>query len=325
MLKVLNYFCKETDVYGYTHSIDNLTIVYDIEPNYQSKYLDVFVNAIHNLRDKYNGNINYWERLDVKPCSKYAWYCNHIHVDDGIYLSLGHYREGLKEKNLYVIFPLLKLEINPNKHYDKPVFKDLQEIINKYCIAGNLKKYDYTIDVPCVLADVQVFNTRKTPGLYKGTRYFGQRNKDGYVKIYNKSKESGLDYPLTRIEHTFDTVKHTQSKSFTNFYVLETLKEKDVSDDLSKNDMLILNLCARLSASGIEYEDLLQNLDKRKKRKIYNNLHGNFREVTFNVEIHDRLINAVFERFNVVIPPEEESIEEEFVKLEDGYNLPWDD
>lgn len=323
---VVNYFLQEKDENGFVHSIDNLVIVYDINPIYQNDYLDIMLDSLHNLRDACKHDINYWERLNVNACSKYSWYCNHVHMDDGIYLSIGHYREGIKEKHSYVVFPLLKLEINPNKHYDKPVFKDLQKIINRFCISGMLKKYDYAIDIPCKISDIKVFNTRKEPGLHKGTRYYGQRSRDGFVKIYDKTKESKLDYSLTRVEHTFDMIRQSgKEKSFTPFHVLQS-GTAESSEELSKNDMLILNLCMRLSLNNLEFEDLLQGLDKRKKRKIYNNLYGNFKEVKFNPVLHDKLINQVMDKFNVVPPEEEKEIaDDEFVQLDDTASLPWEE
>ena len=320
----MKYFLSEVDEFGYTHSIDNLVIVYDINPLYQNDYLDIMIDSIHNLRDSYKGSLNYWERLNVNACSKYNWYCNHIHLDDGIYLSLGHYRDGLKEKATYVIFPLLKLEINPNKHYEKLVFKDLQKIINRFCLSGMLKKYDYAIDIPCGISDVQIFNTRKEPGLYKGTRYYGQRSRDGYVKIYDKTKESGLDVPLTRVEHTFDMVKHSKDKSFTSFHVLQPDLQFS-NEDISKTDFVIVSLCNLLKANNIDFMNVLQGLDKRKKKKVIEYLNGGYKEITFNQAIHDRLISQVMDKFNVVSPEEEEKASAyEFVKLEGDVVLPWD-
>ena len=320
----MKYFLSEVDEFGYTHSIDNLVIVYDINPLYQNDYLDIMIDSIHNLRDSYKGSLNYWERLNVNACSKYSWYCNHIHLDDGIYLSLGHYRDGLKEKATYVIFPLLKLEINPNKHYEKLVFKDLQKIINRFCLSGMLKKYDYAIDIPCGISDVQIFNTRKEPGLYKGTRYYGQRSRDGYVKIYDKTKESGLDVPLTRVEHTFDMVKHSKDKSFTSFHVLQPDLQFSY-EDISKTDFVIVSLCNLLKANNIDFMNVLRGLDKRKKKKVIEYLNGGYKEITFNQAIHDRLISQVMDKFNVVSPEEEEKASgDEFVKLEEDVVLPWD-
>lgn len=323
---MVNYFFKEVDENGYTHSIDNLVIVYDINPIYQNDYLDIVIDSIHNLRDTYNGQINYWERLNVNACSKYSWYCNHVHLDDGIYLSIGHYREGIKELHSYVVFPLLKLEINPNKHFEKPVFQDLQKIINRFCVSGMLKKYDYAIDIPCKINDVQIFNTRKEPGLYKGTRYYGQRSRDGFVKIYDKTKESDLDMFLTRVEHTFDTIKHSKEKSFTAFHVLQP-DLQNTSVDISKTDSVIVSLCNLLKANSIEYMDVLQGLDKRKRKKIIEFLNGGYKEITFNQELHDKLISQVMEKFNVIPldEPEEQIGDDDFIQLDDNAVLPWED
>ncbi len=322
---MVNYFLKEVDENGYIYSIDNLVVVYDINPIYQSDYLNIMIDSLHNLRDSYKNDINYWERLNVNACSKYSWYCNHVHLDDGIYLSIGHYREGIKETHSYVVFPLLKLEINPNKYFDKPVFHDLQKIINRFCVSGMLKKYDYAIDIPCKLFDVQIFNTRKEPGLHKGTRYYGQRSRDGYVKIYDKTKESNLDYSLTRVEHTFDMVKHSKEKSFTIFHVLQP-DLQNINENVSKTDSVIVSLCNLLKANSIDYMDVLQGLDKRKRKKIIEALNGGYKEVTFNQEIHDKLISQVMGKFNVV-PPEEEkqNSDDDFIQLDEGVTLPWED
>lgn len=321
---MLNYFLHEIDEFGFAHSVDNLIIVYDINPVHQKDYLDIMIDSIHNVRDYYKNDINYWERLNVNACSKYSWYCNHIHLDDGIYLSLGHYREGLKERQTFVVFPLLKLEINPNKHYDKPVFHALQKIINQFCVSGTLKKYDYAIDIPCRLSDIKVFNTRKEKGLYKGTVYYGQRNKEGYVKIYDKTKETGLSSPLTRVEHTFDMVKHKKNKSFTPFHVLQLNATHDIVD-FSSNDKVIFDLCQRLICAGYDYDDLLSELNFRKRKKITEALNGGYREITFNQELHDKLINKVMEKFNVVPSETQEAGNSDFVELDDNAILPWEE
>lgn len=313
---------------GYIHSVDNLIITYSINPIYQSSYLDILVDSLHNLRDSYKGQLNYWERLNVNACSKYSWYCNHIHLDDGIYISLGHYREGLKEKRVYVIFPLLKLEVNPNKHWGKPVLQDLLSIVNKFCLDATLNRYDYAIDVPCKLSDVQVFNTRKEKGLYKGTRYFGQRNKNGFCRIYDKSVESGLDTPLTRIEHTFSLVKQTKSKSFTNFSILQHGVSVS-TDNLTSNDLVILNLCKRLNQSGLEFLDILSKLDSRKRKKIIECLNGSYKEITFNQVLHDKLLQQVMKHFDIKESNEEildeAQPDDNFVQLDENAVLPWDE
>lgn len=328
---MLNYFISLQDENGYTHSIDNLVITYSINPIYGKTYSDMLIDSFHNLRDKHKSNINYWERLNVNACSKYSWYCNHIHLDDGIYISLGHYRDGIKEKNLYVIFPLLKLEVNPNKHYGKAIFQDLFNIINRFCLDATLNKYDYAIDIPCKLDDIQVFNSLKEKGLYKGTRYFGQRNKDGFCRIYDKTKESELEYALTRVEHTFSMVKHTKKKSFTAISILQQNNNAE-DETLTSNDLVILNLCKRLKQAGLEFDDLLSTLNFRKRKKIYSSLNGNYIELTFNQDLHDELLKQVMDKFNikeiekeVEENEEKDNYDDDFVELDEDYKLPWDE
>lgn len=44
---------------------------------------------------------NYWEKLNVSRCSRYCYYNNIIHFDDGIFLKLGKYGMWLEDsKNL---------------------------------------------------------------------------------------------------------------------------------------------------------------------------------------------------------------------------------
>lgn len=324
----MDYFISLQDKNGYVHSVDNLVITYSINPLFQSDYLDIMIDSIHNLRDKHKNDINYWERLNVNACSKYSWYCNHIHLDDGIYLSIGHYRDGLKEKRCYVVFPLLKLEVNPNKHWGKPVLHDLFSIINKFCIDATLNRYDYAIDIPCKMSDVQVFNTLKEKGLYKGTRYFGQRNKDGFCRIYDKTKESNLDIDLTRVEHTFSLVKHTKKKSFTTISILQH-NAKESTQELTSNDLVILNLCKRLHQAGLEFEDILSKLNKVKRKKIYENLNGNYIELEFDEKLHDELLELVMDKFNIKQIESEEEPEEtgddNFVFLDENASLPWEE
>lgn len=324
----MDYFVSLQDKNGFVHSVDNLVITYSINPIFQSDYLDILIDSIHNLRDKHKDNINYWERLNVNACSKYSWYCNHIHLDYGIYISLGHYKDGLKEKKVYVIFPLLKLEVNPNKHWGKPVLQDLLSIINKFCLDATLNRYDYAIDIPCKIFDVQVFNTLKEKGLYKGTRYYGQRNKDGFCRIYDKTKESHLDTDVTRVEHTFSLVKCTKKKSFTTISILQH-NAKESTNELTSNDMVILNLCKRLHQAGLEFEDILSKLNKVKRKKIYESLNGNYLELEFDEKLHDELLGLVMDKFNIkqIEDPEEEVKEiadTDFVQLDENAVLPWD-
>ena len=96
------------------------------------------------------------------------------------------------------------------------------------------------MDIPVSPDKVVVTKSRKTYGYFDGTRYYGKRNKHGYVKIYDKFKErldaakffaKKLDiafnpedyYPCTRIE---TTLKNGQPFSSVEFGVRQKIKFK---------------------------------------------------------------------------------------------------
>lgn len=291
----MKYYFSLKDSSGFVHSIDNLIMTYYVE-NLGIKCLKQMIAELQKIHEKYTG-LNYWEQFDINPCRKYSFYQHAVHMDDGIYILLGHYVDydrGTKKAN---VFPMLRLELNPNKHADKQVLKDVMDLINKNCYDGVLTKYDYAVDIPFTPNHIQVFGSNKEKGLCKGTRYFGQRNKNGYCRIYDKQKESNLDYPLTRVEHTFCTTKATKNLSFEKVYIKS---ENEELEKLSKTDAVIVELCTTLKANNLDFEEILNKLDRRKKKTIISHLNGNgYRLLEFDKKIHDELLQLVYKEFGV--------------------------
>lgn len=291
----MEYYFSLTDSCGYVHSIDNLILNYYIE-NIGTKCIDKMILDLQSIRDKYN-NLNYWENLNLNPCSKYSFYRHEIHMDDGLTIFLGHYTDYERETKKFTLFPMIRFKFNPNKHGNKPVFKDVMELINSTCYDCTLNKYDYAVDVPLTPDKVHVFGSNKEKGLFKGTRYYGQRNRNGFCRIYDKQKEQNLDNPLTRIEHVFSTVKTTKNLSFEKVYIQA---EKETLEKLSKTDAVILELCTTLKANNIDFEEILNKLDRRKKKTIIEHLNGNgYRLLEFDKKIHDNLLQMVYKEFGI--------------------------
>ena len=266
----MNYFSPIVDEFGYTHSIDNLIIEYDIKAVGQ-KGIENIIEKIHQIKDD-NNIQDYWERLNVNACSKYQYYNNHLRVTTGIYMMIGRYVEtfnntGNDTKTKFFVYPIVKLEVNPNKHYNNPILNQIQDMLKEITAEARLVKYDYCIDIPVKPNEVEVFGTRKEQGLYKGTRYYGQRNKNGYCKIYDKQKEQKLETPLTRVEHTIESKMKTKSISFENIYISSQQKDDLESENISSVLQIIGNLCLTLSANGIPYEDKIKQLNPRTKKK----------------------------------------------------------
>lgn len=101
------------------------------------------------------------------------------------------------------------LQFNPNKAHGRSEVLMLMRKIGRFAKAVELKRYDLAIDIP---ADRKLCRMRKDGRGYRYedhgngiTEYLGKRNKPGRVKLYDKTKEAGLDKPWTRLELTVDS------------------------------------------------------------------------------------------------------------------------
>lgn len=291
----MEYFCLKTDSSGYTHSIDNLIIEYYVE-DMGIKCLDKIIDEVRIIKD--NCDVEYWEKLNCMPCSRYSYYAHHIHLDNGIYIQLGHYTDFDHKDKMVDIFPLIQLQVNPNKHYGKPALTRFLSVMDKYCYGAQLVKYDYAVDIPVSPEDVQNFGSRKEKGLYKGTRYYGQRNKNGYCKIYDKRKEQGLDTPLTRVEHTICLTKGTKGLSLEPVYIRKA-KTENAGLSLSKTDSVILEFCALCLANGLDYESIIDKLENRKRRSILEKLtECGYEKLVYDEKILEELLDHVKKAFH---------------------------
>lgn len=283
----MEYYYSVQDAHNFTHSIDNCVVSY-----YLKCTLDSAVKILHGLGAN---RPTYYENLNKTGCSKWSYYRDHIHYDDGIYIKLGKYKIWIKEEKRAELLPVIQIEVNPNKHAGKASFNEILDFIRQNCTDGHLDKYDYAIDIPVALNDVQVFGSRKEKGLYKGTRYFGQRNKHGYCKIYDKGKEQKSAEALTRVEHT---LVNDQIVSLESFYIRQSEECSDLSD-LSNSTKTIVLLCLEIKQLGGDYLSIIDGMNPRTKKQIMEHLQGGFIEYEYNLDILNKLIEKVSELFRV--------------------------
>lgn len=292
----MNYFISETDKNGFIYSIDNLVLEYTL----MHPSIDV-VSFLQSLMEKYpDYKKEYWEELNKPYSSKWQFFNNRIHICNGINIWFGKWFVSIDgDKST---FPILKLEFNPNKHGHKSILFDIMEFIYKNMGDSELKKYDIAIDVKCKPEDVINIGSRKEKGLYKGTRYYGQRNKDGFCKIYNKKVEQDLDEDLTRIEHTIiHNKKGSNKKSGINLekiYIRSDLKEDTILK--SKPMTAIYRFCVLADVSGLDYEDILNDLGYREQRIIREALNGSrYEKLEYDMDIIKRLIDIVYDLYHI--------------------------
>lgn len=101
------------------------------------------------------------------------------------------------------------MEFNPNKIANQKEFELVMEQLRQYCFYAEVSRWDLSVDVPiarelCYLhKDKRKYSLLQNSSADKDEK-LGQRNKAGYIKLYNKRIESELDYELTRLEITLD-------------------------------------------------------------------------------------------------------------------------
>lgn len=150
-------------------------------------------------------------------------YRHNIHIqpgfssEGGIYIGWCH---NSSKPNAMMSYDL-KVELNPSKmNYlvdeerkkvefinDIKIYKALAPILHKKIV--RIIEFDVAIDLRLKLGDVISFSKQgRTMNLIHGTRYYGTKHKDLYLKIYDKAKErkekTGVDVgtDLTRLEFT---------------------------------------------------------------------------------------------------------------------------
>lgn len=259
---MLTYAKSFSDDRGCVYSLDNLVYEYLCKIS----NVDVLFDALskifsHHLDD---WTLEKYSRKGLPASSRYSWFAFSI-WGGGLYLQFGQYRDYDADTKQFHIVPVLRLKVNPNKFYSNPLYLDIQEWVSSNCDNGVLVKFDFACDVP-VKRDAIAVKSRKEPGLYKGTRYFGQRGKHGRLKVYDKSEEAKLTTPLTRVEYT---LCYGKPIVFDEIAWLTTGPSPlpDASE-LGKASWIYSRYLLEIANAGGDWRSCYDLLDYRTKKKI---------------------------------------------------------
>lgn len=186
------------------------------------------------------------------------------------------------------------IEFNPNKCMNSKPFQEMLEAIRRASLEMSLARYDLAIDIPTERRNVRLVRDRRKYELIENkgalTEYLGVRNEGGFVKLYDKQKESDLNYILTRLEITLDSKKQLH-EVFPTVYIVEPQKVLTGITDLGKTDMVLLELLQ--NSETPEYYLRRLGRDKQNKLKkylVYDNLF------TYNASIC-RMLRVYVEQF----------------------------
>lgn len=106
----------------------------------------------------------------------------------------------------------VRLEANPNKCINHQAFLDVLRWLNQHShpLHTRVKRFDLAVDIPVARENAHLVKDRRTYSEIRKskenwTEYLGAKSStDGRVKLYNKTIEANLSYPLTRLELTLD-------------------------------------------------------------------------------------------------------------------------
>lgn len=294
--KVLSYGFTRLDS-GLTYSIDELNIQYLFDSYNPLKVIDDLSSIYSKHLPEFSKKLNV--KMDLKPCSRYAWYCNHV-WGNGIITSFGIWKR--KENKEWHCLPYLKVKFNPNKHFNEPLLDDLMNYIFEHMpeYFGHLQKYDFAMDYPGTFEKVYI-DSRKEHGLFKGTVYFGQRGEHGRCKKYNKQEEMHLEKPDTRIEYTFK-VGYTRNFDSISFVGSEVAQVYDSLPEVSKR---YLDMLLEMKRAKLDYNHFVERLNYRMRKALLPILNGSYSPYIVKESLLDELLDEYgkkyhFEWFDVV-------------------------
>lgn len=202
---MIQYWCPvRDDQTNFTYSIDNVVVWFRLsypEDSLCQEVLDFFSSHL---------------TLDFMRFQSFKFACFReqfsVTLDDDASFWVGIGFNGSRG----TLDPCIAVDFNPNKVCRFLDFVDLYNFILSRSKLVDIKRFDLAIDIPVRRADVFMYKGRRKltidsaddEELFFGnswdnfTHYLGRRSSVGRVKLYNKSREAGLNYPLTRLELT---------------------------------------------------------------------------------------------------------------------------
>lgn len=145
------------------------------------------------------------------------------------------------------IEPLWKLEANPNKILPSDEFSWLLSALRSSSLEWELKSFDLAVDFPVLRENSFMIKDKRNYALYMNspedkTEYLGRRHENGFVKLYNKQRESKLSFPLTRLEMTLQGNIEANGihKAMPLVYVLHDLQMTFADSLLSDTERVVL-------------------------------------------------------------------------------------
>lgn len=279
---------------------------------YEKVFEFEFLAIVRSVEKLYNDNLI----ADYKFYEQYGAsdYRHNLRIQTGlssegaIFIGWHHNSAKPNEQMLYD----MKVELNPSKQnyltdhsdgYSKTefindieIYKIIAPILDKKVC--RVIEFDIAIDLPYKMAHVLSIPLKgRNMNLVQGTRYYGQKHKDMYLKIYDKAKErkekTGIDVgtDLTRLEFSIRPA-NGNGLTFTALerYLIDLDKYylialyTDVLSDINVRSHIYSILSGYLQFSEFNH---------RQKKKIVETIENELTKLSINQIISNNWINIL--------------------------------
>ena len=214
---------------------------------------------------------------------------------------------GLQFNNIGKVTSDCYIEFNPNKTLNEcntGLVQPFLDYIKQYGSHIELVRYDIAIDIPIerqflslnkdlrkyaklwnttaldndtkVIEDMQKKEICykievKSKNLSNCTEYLGQRNKAGFVKLYNKQIESNLLRPTTRLEITMDSLSYEDFiKYLPNISIYKNVSQEDLAC-LNDTERVLIKLLQQNSNCDLYLKQLGRKMQEKLKKILFAN------------------------------------------------------
>ena len=190
-----------------------------------------------------------------------------IRFQDGNSFWLGAVLNGRKPE-----WGRVRLDFNPNKVAEHEVFQLLLDYLvsNTRPMHRTVRRFDLAVDIPVQRQDVFLVKDNRAyierRHGQEWTQYLGAKSSTvGRVKLYNKTVEAGLCYPLTRLEMTLDPSTPYEQTNFPTVYYLDNLQiGLDERIKTTETERFILNAilqgCGTINKLGRKTREKIKKL-----------------------------------------------------------------
>lgn len=184
-----------------------------------------------------------------------------------------------------------KLELNPNKCMPCDFVSELFSLLRFYSKCVEVMEYDIAVDFPFSRDSLYLIkDKRKYQSIFNSavdkTEYLGSRHQHGFCKLYNKQKESNLDYSLTRFEITCTRLKASA--------VVDSLPTVYIQrGQLSLTDVKLTDTDKFILKTLIFDPSRLSELGRKMRLKMREALQCAFTVVVFDSSCISRLVSVL--------------------------------